>query len=148
MTVKSSPPPLVRYSSLQEYQRHYLREYCAREVRINTFDGIRVHFSKGAFHHAFFESSSRRKANKAIFSPARAERIDWIRWALQNPQAELYVGWYRRKKKHDWHRRVAVVAGNYVVVIKLMKSKKAFFITAFVAGNDTLSKIRRNPKWK
>jgi hypothetical protein len=32
----------------------------------------------------------------------RAERMDWIKATLQDPNAELYVGCDREKKRYDW----------------------------------------------
>jgi hypothetical protein len=73
----------------------------------------------------------------------------WIKAALEDPKAELYFGWDNKKKKHDFEKRVALVKGNYVVIINLKKDySKGFFITAFVADSGrTLGMIKRNPKW-
>ena len=82
------------------------------------------------------------------FSIKRAKRIDWIKAALQDTDAELYVGWDGRRKRYDRRHRVTLVVGNYVVVIRLSGIKKAQFVTAYVADSpSTLQKIKRNPKW-
>jgi len=52
------------------------------------------------------------------FSSQRAERIDWIKAALQDSNAELHVGREGKKKRYDRSHRVALVVGDYVVVIR------------------------------
>lgn len=108
---------LPRASSTQA--RHYETNYCG--ATIHTFDGLRVYFPKQQFDDAFFESASRRKRDKSIFSMERAKRIDWIKAALQETTAELYVGWDRDKKCYSRRRRVCVVYGNCVVVLYMAR---------------------------
>lgn len=140
------PPPLVHYTTEKEYRDHYERCYC-RAV-INTFDGLRVYFPKQQFDDAFFESANRQAQDKSIFSMTRAERIDWIRAALADPQAELYQGWDRKKKVIARDRRITLVYGNYVVVLMVRgKPRSATFITAYVADPKTIQKIRSHPRW-
>jgi len=141
------PPALIPYKTEAEYRRHYETHYC--KVTIHTFDGIRVYFPKQQFDEAFYESANRRARDKSLFSWRRAERIDWIRAALEDPTAELYVGWDRNKKKLNPGRRVALVYQNYVVILRMnIKRKRATFITAYVAGPTTIAKIRNGPRWK
>lgn len=138
-------PPLVQYQTIDEYRAHYERVYCREPI--TTFDGIDVRFRKNRFGHCFYESS-RRNQVKDKFSIQRAERIDWIKTALQDPDAELYVGWDGTRKRYDRNHRVTLVVGNYVVVIRLSGTKKAQFVTAYVADSpSTLQKIKGNPKW-
>ncbi len=140
------PPALVHYSTEQEYRDHYQRCYC--NVKISTFDGLRVYFPQQQFDDAFFESANRRARDKSVFSLARAERIDWIRAALEDPKAELYQGWDRDRKVIDRDRRITLVYGNYVVVLLVRRNRNsATFITAYVAGASTISKIRNGPRW-
>lgn len=146
-----SYPPLVLYGTIQEYRTHWIREYCAGPV--TTFDGIAVRFRRDRFSHYFFESSSR-DANKDQFSRSRAERIDWIKATLQNSSAELYVGWDKKLRRYDAARRVAVVSGDYVVIIAMTGAATADFVTAYVADTPstpdrpaTLDMIRRGPRW-
>ena len=76
------------------------------------------------------------------------KRIDWIKLALQDPNAELHVGWDGKKKRYDRSHRVALVSGDYVVVIRLSGNQKAQFVTAYVADSSrTLAKIKGSPKW-
>jgi len=139
-------PPLVKYESIQEYKKHFINKYC-KEV-IKTFDNFEVKFYDDMFEHAFFESSDRR-GSKDIFSLKRAERIDWIEDVLKDKDAEIYMGYDSKSKRNDWNRRVTIInEDNYVVVIQIIKDKKAKFITAYVADSpNTAIAIRQNPKW-
>lgn len=142
---------MLEYDSIVEYRTHFEQVYCLWPIM--TFDGISVRFRKRDFDHCFFESS-RRDGSKDEFSPKRAQRIDWIKVALQDSNSERYVGWDNIKKRHDKRRRVTLVMGNYVVVIAMTSAKMADFITAYVADTSgtpgrpsTVEMIRRSPKW-
>ena len=137
-----SYPPLVRYGSEDDYRAHYEKVYCGGPIV--TFDGIKVRFRKNRFKHSFSETVV---AEDDTFSMKRAERIDWIRAALQDSSAELHQGWDKDRKRVDPSRRVAVVQGNYVVVIQMTGGRKADFITAYVAGASTIAKVRGMPEW-
>lgn len=139
-------PPLVKYQAIDEYRHHYEEMYC--RGAIITFDNVAVRFRKDRFDHCFFESS-KRNHTKDVFSQLRAERIDWIKAALQDANAELYIGWDRKKKIHDKTHRVAVVVNDYVVIIRLIGKTKASFVTAYVADSkSTLDRIKKSPKWR
>ena len=138
-------PPLVYHVTVNEYRAHFERVYC--QGSITTFDGIAVRFRKSRFDHCFYEST-RRNQVKDAFSTQRAERIDWIKATLQDPNAELHVGWGGKKKQYDRHHRVALVVGDYVVVIRLSGSQTAQFVTAYVVDSpSTLAKIKGSPRW-
>lgn len=142
-------PALVFYQTEDEYYAHFCGVYCSNDDPIYTFDGIRVDFYPNHFKHAFRESANRVKGDKSVFSRKRAERVDWIKWALQNNDAELFQGWNKQKDCYDASRRVCIVIRNYVVVIQIKEEKEAFFITAFVADTSrTLNQIRNGPKWR
>ena len=140
-------PRKVRYKTEDEYRGHFKRAYCRGPVV--TFDGIPVWFRPADFDHCMYEST-RRDGVKDRLSQARVERIDWIAATLTNPKAELYFGWNRKLRRVDAGRRVAVVFGEYVVVIDLHKKADASFsgrfVTAFLADNS-IAKIRSMPKW-
>lgn len=139
-------PPLVKYETVEAYRDHYTRIYCSGPIK--TFDGFEVWFRKDRFNHCFYESTKRNQI-KDQFSALRAERMDWIKAALQDKNAELYVGWDRKRKKHNKNHRVTVVVGNYVVIIRLAGKEKAHFVTAYVADSEsTIARIRRSPKWE
>lgn len=145
---------LIYYDTPEEYLAHFERIYCSEPI--TTFDGIKVRFRKSRFMHDFYESSSRRNPKKDIFSQARAQRIDWIKKVLQDPNADLFQGWDKNRKRYDAQCRVALVADEYIVVVRLTSSKKAVFVTAYVPSdqptgrqvNSTLAKIKSGPKWE
>jgi hypothetical protein len=140
------PPALVIYASEAEYRNHFVTRYVKQIHR--TFDGYVVRFSIRQFEHAFFESANRRLRDKSVFSRERAERIEWLAAALQEGAAEQYTGWDRDLKMYQRDRRVTLVYGDYVVVLQLQPLNKiAMFVTAYVAGANTLAKIRSSPKW-
>lgn len=138
-------PPLVKYASENDYRQHFQTKYC--KSFITTYDGISVRFTNSDFRHAFYESSGNMRKN--IFSAERAQRIDWIAAALLDDKAEMYYGWDSHTKIVDYRRRVALVQGNYVVVIQIMKRGNAKFITSFLVSNaQTLLRIKLSPKWQ
>jgi hypothetical protein len=134
---------LVQYASEEDYRRHFETQYC--RAPIVTCDGIAVFFRKRMFDHCFFESVS---SKDDTFSRRRAERIDWIAVVLQDPSADLFVGWDKKKKRPARDRRVAVVSDDYVVVIRLVRRDRAEFMTAFVAERTTIRKIRASERWR
>ena len=121
-----SLPPLLEYDSVKEYKKHYERVYQRGDIR--TFDGIRVYFRPQKFGHAFYENSQRRKGPKDEFSPDRAQRMDWIKATLENPDAKLYQGWNKDTKCYDEDRRVSVVYEDFVVVVELSFNQKGELI--------------------
>jgi hypothetical protein len=140
-------PPLLLLTDEAAYRRHYVAKYCSGPLQ--TCDGISVWFKKGDFEHLFYESSNRDTVKDA-FSALRAERMDWIQTALQDNTATLKQGWVKKLKAYDRCRRVAVVQGNYVVVIWINPAnpKEGEFITAYVADTpNTLAKIMSSPSW-
>lgn len=140
-------PPLVQYATPAEYRDHYERLYCRGVVQ--TFDGIRVYFAASKFGHTFYESSAR-DGNKNVFSPVRAQRIDWIKATLEHPQAELFEGWDKQSRSHDVTRRVAVIFEDFVVVVAMGLKRdgalKANFVTCYQADNS-IGKIKASPVW-
>lgn len=142
-------PDKVIYAEESEYRAHFEQVYC--QGPIITADGIRVYFKKYQFNHCMFESSKRDKI-KDVFSSARAERIGWIKETLTNPDAELYQGWDREKKRVNPDSRVAIAYEDFVVIIRLHRKKgipitSADFITAYQADNS-IGKIKKMPKWE
>ena len=61
----------------------------------------------------------------------RLEKIHWIKETLQDPNAILKKGWDHEKKEYYKDRRVAIVKGNYVVIIRFVGILKAKFVTAY-----------------
>lgn len=149
--------------AVEKYQLIVARDYTEEQMReiwhneyvcqdIDTHDGIRVKFYDDNFDHAFFESSGRNVSknsalHKDVLSYQRLSRIFWIRVVLEDPSAEMYVGYDNKKKSYNRSSRVSVVKGNYVVVIQFYRERMARFITAYVADNS-INKIKQSPKWK
>jgi hypothetical protein len=131
-----------------EYEQVFCDIYCNPYSPILTFDDIWVKFYQDMFKHAFFESRSRHKGDKSIFSLRRAERITWIRDTLIDPDAELRFGWSKEQKSVDYDRRIALVRGDYVVVIAPFEDQKARFVTAYVVDDVTKNKILSGPVWQ
>lgn len=134
------------------YKSIYNEYYC--KTPIETFDNILVFFKENNFEHSFFESINRRAKDKSRFSYKRANRIYWIKWVLENSDAELYKGYNHFTKSYDDSRRISVCVDNYVVVIELNKKKnKAKFITAYVAdgingkGERAIDLIKSGERW-
>lgn len=138
---------LVNYDTEDEYRMHYERVYCRGNIQ--TFDGIRVFFSPNNFGHMFYESTAR-DGRKDVFSPVRAQRIDWIKSTLEHPNADLFEGWDKNSRAYDATRRVAVVYEDFVVVVAMRLkpdgSLKANFVTCYQADNS-IGKIRTSPIW-
>ena len=141
-----SMPSLLALPDEAAYRAHFEALYCRGPIV--TFDGIQVRFRRSDFDHCCFESD-RRTRQKAYFSHVRAERIDWIQAALQDQNADLRVGWDNSRKRYDRGRRVAIVSGNYIVIVAIQScGSRARFITAYVADTGrTLQLIKTSPKW-
>lgn len=143
-------PSLVKYDSSVQYRQHFEDIYCRGPLA--TFDGIQVRFRRKDFNHCFFESV---KSKNDTFSPERAERMDWIKAALEDPSSELHVGWNKIKRRYDTKRRVAIVMNNYIVIIFIKGDLSADFCTAYLADTEplkgqnlsTLELIKLSPKW-
>ncbi|ULB33189.1 hypothetical protein [Proteiniphilum propionicum] len=61
----------------------------------------------------------------------RLEKIYWIKATLLDEKAILKKGWDNQGKAYFKDRRVAIVKGNYVVIIRFTGLLKAKFVTAF-----------------
>lgn len=140
-------PPLVHYATAAEYRTHYGRVYC--RGTIHTFDSIRLYFAASKFGHVFYESTGR-DGRKDVFSPVRAQRIDWIKTTFEHPQAALFEGWDKSARRYDATRRVAVVYEDFVVVVAMGLKQdgalKANFVTCYQADNS-IGKIKASPAW-
>lgn len=136
------------------YKNIYKKFYCKKTIL--TFDNINVKFYVSDFEHAFYKNIDRKLLDKSLFSYDRANRIYWIKWVLENPKAQLYVGYNSKTKNYDNSRRVAVCVDDYAVIIAIDKNnnKKAKFITAYLAnetngrGDKAIDLIKKGPRWK
>lgn len=119
-------------------------EYCA--APIITFDGVSVVFYEDKFNHLFFESENRKAKDKSILSYNRLEKIYWIKDTLQDPTAILKQGWDNDKKEYYKNRRLAIVKGNYVVIIRFTAKKKATIVTAY--EKEDITNILKAPDFE
>ncbi|MBD3376232.1 hypothetical protein GF406_14440 [candidate division KSB1 bacterium] len=136
---KINPPSLVYYNDLEEYRRHYIEKYV--KGNIITFDRLRVRFAIDRFNHAFYKASIPNLSHKDLFDQDRAERIDWIEYALVSGYAEVYI------KSTDHKRRLHILLDTYIVVLNIQGKKRdrAFFITAYVADSEAhVNKLKTN----
>ena len=118
------------YSHSEEELRQIWREeYC--EKNIYTFDKVKVLFFEDMFDHVFYESANRKAKDKSILSLNRLEKIYWIKDTLKDPEAILKKGWDAKRKDYFEDRRVAIVKGNFVVIIVFTGLLKANFVTAY-----------------
>ena len=126
----------------EQYLRSIWRvEYCLKPLI--TFDGVKVSFYEDMFDHAFYESANRIAKDKSLLSYNRLEKIYWIKEALQDADAVLKQGWDNKEKDYFKNRRVAIVKGNYVVILRFTGLLKAKFITAY--EKDDISNILNSP---
>lgn len=141
-------PPLLVLPDVADYRSHFEMNYCRAVV--TTHDGIRVYFKADDFNHAFFESTSRDGVKDVTLSAMRAQRMEWIAATLADATSQRFQGWNKRAAQYDPTRRVCVVFGDFVVVIRMSKTRdgglKANFVTCYVADNS-IEKIRRSPAW-
>jgi hypothetical protein len=96
------------------------------------------------------DDSKARDGRKDVFSPVRAQRIDWIKATLENPTAALFGGWDKTARHYNATRRVAVVYEDFVVVVAMGLKRdgtlKANVVTCYQADNS-IGKIRSSPTW-
>jgi hypothetical protein len=135
-------PALVSYATEDEYREHYRRCYVDATPPILTVDGVPVRFFDEVFDHAFFDASDRRTGNKDRFSIARAQRIDWIRFAIEEGGRVEYFEW---TDDQGHPRRELLLGGAYLVVLQFRGKARnwAKFITAFL--HDNPDRIRHDP---
>ena len=126
MSYRKIKPQNCTEEQLRELWRN---EYCNQPIY--TFDNVAVKFYEDMFDHAFFESENRKCKDKSILSYNRLEKIFWIKDTLQDSDAILKKGWNICKKEYYKDRRVAIVKGNYVVIIRFTGLLQARFVTAF-----------------
>jgi len=132
-----------------ELRQLWHETYCDKSQPIYTFDNVLVKFYDDMFDHAFFESEDRKKGDKSIFSLNRCEKMLWIKDALQDPDAIIKQGWNKSEKTYSDNRRVTLVKGNYMVIIRFIKVNIAKFVTAYQNDNDNnLQKVLDSPDWE
>lgn len=142
-------PPLLKLKNELEYKSHYIENYCNKEIK--THDGIVVKFFEDTFEHAFYKRTKKTwKARKDIFSEERGERMDWIKYVLNDPTITPKKGYDKAKQSYDYTRRVAFLnSENYLVVIYINRNGEGKFVTAYLVDNEEAAdKIRNSPNWE
>lgn len=130
-----------------ELRNIWKQEYCDKEII--TFDNVAVKFYEDMFDHVFYESSNNIAKDKSILSLNRLEKIYWIKEVLQDKDAMLKKGWDNSSKTINENRRVAMVKGNYIVVIRFTGLLKAKLVTAFeMQDNEDIKKILDGPDFE
>ncbi len=130
MAYKKIKPHKIPEAEREEKMRElWAEEYCKSDLE--TFDGVMVRFYEDMFDHCFYESANRKEKDKSILSLNRLEKILWIKDTLEDADAILKKGWDTKNKEYFTNRRVAIVKGNYVVIIRFTGVLKAKFITAY-----------------
>jgi hypothetical protein len=141
MAYKKIKPQNLSEVELREVWR---KEYCEQDII--TFDNVQVKFYEDMFDHAFFESADRVKKDKSILSLNRLQKIHWIKETLQDKDAILKKGWDAKSKTYFKDRRVAIVKGNYVVIIRFTGLLKAKFVTAY--EKEDMENILKSPDFE
>jgi hypothetical protein len=119
-------------------------EYCREEIE--TFDGVMVKFYADMFDHVFYESHNRIEKDKSILSLNRLEKMLWIKEVLQDSSAILKKGWNAKDKEYYKDRRVAIIKGNYVVIIRFTGKLKAKLVTAY--EKEDITNILKSPDFE
>ena len=141
----------MEYRKIKSYQlseaemrKMWSDEYCLAEIE--TFDSIMVKCYTDMFDHIFYESFNRIKKDKSILSLNRLEKMLWIKDVLQDRDAILKKGWNSKDKEYYKDRRVAIVKGNYVVIIRFTGKLKAKLVTAY--EKEDIENILSSPNFE
>lgn len=141
----NTPPPILHLTDEAAYEAHFVATLSSQHIA--TFDGLEVKFPRGAFNHAFFRSANRWAKDKSLFDIDRAQRMDWIAWALANPTCDLRQAWRSDQKKYDPTRRLCITPVDYCVWIQVPLNKSPYFVTAFMPEPKIILKLKGSPVW-
>jgi hypothetical protein len=130
--------------SEEELRQLWNDEYCLNAIK--TFDNVSVRFYEDMFDHVFYESNDRVEKDKSILSYNRLEKMLWIKEVLLDHDAILKKGWDIKKKEYFKDRRVAIVKGNYVVIIRFVGVLKAKLVTAY--EKEDIENILNSPDFE
>src|SRR5690554_3941707 len=97
-----------------DYLEYFVENYCRQEIF--THDGIRIHFRRKHFFHAFFYTIV---SHKDHFSVERAQHMPEIKKILQSKKVKCHCGWDSKKKRLNPRRRVSFILGPFVVIVQL-----------------------------
>lgn len=143
-----SLPALRNFANEAECKQYFIDNYCNAEI--STHDGIKVKFHEDMFEHAFYIRVNKTwRSHKDHFSKERGERIDWIKYVLNDPTIIPRQGYDKAHKRYDNTRRVAFLApNNYVVVILIDNQGEGRFVTAYLVDKpEVANKINSSPVW-
>ena len=130
MEYKKLKPHLIDEETREiEMRKIWKDEYCLSEIE--TFDGVKIKFYEDEFDHCFFESYNRKEKDKSILSLNRLEKMLWIKETLRDGTAILKKGWDSKAKEYFKDRRVAIVKGNYILIIRFTGLLKARLVSAY-----------------
>ena len=136
------------------YLETYVRDAEGKEIEIYDWHGTKVHFSAGAFNHAFSESSNYRfgdGSHDVIFSKRRARCVLWIKEVLSG-SAGTVERWNQMRKdsrgRPKQRRVLLVVEECYIVVLQVRdKDRGLEFITAFTADEGYIKTMKAKSGW-
>ncbi|MCK5740806.1 MAG: hypothetical protein KAH48_01200 [Chlorobi bacterium] len=132
----------------QQFRDLWKNEYCDKSKPIHTFDDILVRFYEDMFDHAFYESYNTKAKDKSILSLNRLQKMLWIKDTLEDPDSIRKKGWDRKRRTYLNSRRVALIKGNYIVVIVFLGENIANFVTAYeIQDDENVAKIMTSPDW-
>jgi hypothetical protein len=135
---------LLKLTEWESYKDHWLGNI-ANKVPIETHDGISVSFNKNDFWHFFFKEGDGPERDR--FAWDRGERMNWVKECIQDSNATLKFGWDNANKRTDFNRRVSVIQGNYIVVVRMVAEYKARGVTAYPIDSSGLAKLLLQPDW-
>ena len=135
---------LLKLPYEQDYRDHYKQHYL-NQSPIKTFDDIGVSFKLANLMELIRKDPGPNLPRE--FCPQRAERLDWIKVALQDAGAGLYFGYDHKAKVVDYNRRIAIVDFNYAVIIRMTGEKRAAMLTAYPMDSGPLALAKSNPVW-
>jgi hypothetical protein len=145
MAYKKLKPHLIDEAIREaEMRQIWHDEYCVNEIE--TFDNVKVKFYDDMFDHCFYESANRIANDKSILSLNRLEKMLWIKDTLQDGEAILKKGWDNYNKNYYKNRRVSIVKGNYVVIIRFTGKLKARLVTAY--EKEDIENILESPDFE
>jgi len=138
-------PYLVYYDTVAEYKKHYKTLYCDNDIYMSC--GIKIDFMPSLFEHAFFESTKGVKDN--LFSPSRAQRINWIKPTITDTNTQIFWGHNKKYKYSTPNSIVFVLQAPFVVVVDIKRKDGVLsgkFKTCYYA-TGSIRKIISKKQW-
>lgn len=143
---------MIELKTIEEYRNYYHANLCATQIQCHL--GFPILFRRDNFEHAFYESTRGTAVKTNIFSFERAARMDEIAPALRGniENVAWKAGWDRKKKAYSSPNRVCLTSADLAIVLNISRDaskriKLGKFVTAYPAGDHTLSKLKAAPVW-